>query len=59
MVKVVSRHTCTCLTADTTVSATIVTPANPTTALTPSYGVTDHRVGKRIVCPVGYKYRAR
>jgi len=47
------------MTADTTVSATIVTPANPTTALTPSYGVTDHRAGKRIACPVGYKYRAR
>jgi hypothetical protein len=29
------------------VSATIVTPANPTITLTPSYSVTDHCAGKR------------
>jgi len=46
------------MTADTTVSATIVTPANPTITLTLSYSVTDHRAGKRIACPAGYKYRA-
>jgi hypothetical protein len=43
------------MTADTTVGATIVTPA---ITLTPSYKVTDHRAGKRIACPAGYKYRA-
>src|SRR2546422_9180213 len=39
------------MTADTTVIAKIVTPANPTITMTPSYNVTDHRVGKRIACP--------
>jgi hypothetical protein len=46
------------MTAGTTASATIVTPANPMITLTPSYNVADHRAGKRIACPAGYKYRA-